>query len=72
MDLTPQEREQIYREEKAMRKSGCHSRTVPLLLMNLLAAAAVALIYTVGSTQRSVKLEDLRKAYPGLDPEEMQ
>ncbi len=70
MELTPGEREQIYQQEKALR-SGSKGNSIEIILV---AAAAVlgfaGFLMLIQKPNRSVKIEDLRKAYDGLSPEE--
>jgi hypothetical protein len=73
MDFTPEQREKIYLEEKARRQGSGGGLNLEILLV---AAAAVIgfagfLLLTSGPG-RQVKIEDLRKAYDGLSPEEEQ
>lgn len=70
MDSTQQEREKIYPDEKS-RRSGSKSNTIEILIV---AAAAVAgfagFLMLIQKPNRKVKIEDLRRAYDGLSPEE--
>ena len=70
MDITPEQRERVYFEEK-MRREGKGSSTLEILLV---ATAAIigftGFLVLASRPERSVKLEDLRKAYAGLAPEE--
>ena len=72
MELTPEQREKIYQEEKA-RKNGHKGISIEIMLI---AAAAVigfaGFLMLIQKPDRDVKLEDLRKAYDGLSPEEEQ
>ncbi|MHB9154291.1 MAG: hypothetical protein ACYC5N_01200 [Endomicrobiales bacterium] len=71
MELTPQDRERIYREEKAKRE-GKEGSSPLLLLLAIGAIAGIAGLLAVSQKagRREVSLEDLRKAYSGLSPEE--
>ncbi|HBU69345.1 MAG TPA: hypothetical protein DEE98_03065 [Elusimicrobia bacterium] len=78
MQLSQQERERIYLEEKAKREHSCcsgrHSgHTGSLLVFNLIALIGVAgLVYFAKTLQKkSPSVEDIRKAYDGLSPEDM-
>lgn len=74
MELTPQERECIYLEEKARREKGGGGNAATLALLGIAAAIGLAGVVLVSrsSRERKVSLEDLRKAYSGLDPEEIE
>jgi hypothetical protein len=73
MELTAAEREQIYREEKAKRES---DSGVSTLLLVLTAGAIIGLAGMLAllskNAEAGVSLEDLRRAYSGLSPEEEQ
>lgn len=73
MELTPQERERIYREEKAAREGEGGGSSGLLLLLALGAVAGlVGFLALSRKKHRDVSLEDLRKAYPGLGPDEQE
>ena len=71
MDITPEQRNIIYLEEKASREK--HSGpSLELLIVTATAVAGFIGFITAirGKTHRTVKIEDLRRAYEGLSPEE--
>jgi hypothetical protein len=73
MDLTEKEREIIYDEERARRECGGSDHSGLLFLLNLGAIAGLAGILLLSRDQnKRITLETLRKAYPGLSPEEEQ
>ncbi len=73
MEITPEQRRQIYFEEKSRIE---HSGGSGIELLMVAAAAIIGftgfLLLVSGKAGRTVKLEDLRKAYEGLSPEEEQ
>jgi hypothetical protein len=73
MDFTPEQRETIYLEEKARRHKSSKGATLEILLV---ATAAIvgfaAFVMLTTRPEKPVKLEDLRKAYEGLSPEDEQ
>jgi hypothetical protein len=71
MELSPLEREKIYLEERSRREARSSS---PLLFLLTLGAAAglAALLLIAREKNGSLSIEDLRKAYEGLSPEEEQ
>ena len=71
MELTPEQREKIYLEEKARRESDGSS--LPLLFLLTVGAVigfAAILAISESDEENKVSLEALRKAYAGLAPEE--
>lgn len=75
MELTQKERERIYFEEKAKRECRGGSRsTGTLIFLSTLAVLGVAAIFFLSNKleERQVSLDDLRKAYPGLAPEDQE
>lgn len=73
MELTPQERERIYFEEKAAREGGEGGSSGLLLLLTLgIVAGAAGFLFLTHGKHGKVSLEDLRKAYPGLGPDEQE
>lgn len=71
MELTPQERERIYREEKATREDEGGGSACLLIALSLGALAGLWIMAkTLKHRNPDVSLEDLRKAYPGLGPDE--
>lgn len=73
MNLTPQEREKIYLEERARHENSSSGSGFTPILAILTVGAALglgALIMASMRNKREVKLEDLRKAYSGLSPED--
>jgi hypothetical protein len=71
MQLTPEERVRIYLEEKAKRETGGGASLwlLALTIGGILGLAALLTIAT-GSHEKEVSIDDLRKAYAGLSPEE--
>ena len=70
MDFTPEQREKIYLEEKARRQNNKNS-TIEILLVATAAIIGFAgFVMLTTRPERPVKLEDLRKAYEGLSPED--
>jgi hypothetical protein len=71
MNLSAEERTRIYFEEKALRENDGVS---PLLMLAVAVGAmlAIAVLATVvaESGSKDVCIDDLRKAYSGLSPEE--
>jgi hypothetical protein len=71
MNLSAEDRERIYLEEKGKREHGGHGSGLLMLGLTIGAVMALAVIMTVAlSDEKDVSIEDLRKAYPGLSPEE--
>jgi H+/Cl- antiporter ClcA len=74
MNLTAKEREQIYQEEKIKREEASKhissSRLVLFLTLGAVAGVAGYLMLHDRVKARRVSLEDLRKAYDGLAPDE--
>jgi hypothetical protein len=70
MELTPQEREKIYLEEKSKRAGSKSSNLGMIIVAASAIAALVGFLIIVEKPARKVKIEDLRKAYDGLSPEE--
>ena len=71
MNISAEEREKIYFEEKAKREESRDNS--PLWMMGLMisAAAALAIIVTIAaSSDEDVTIDDLRKAYSGLSPDD--
>jgi hypothetical protein len=73
MNLSREERESIYEEEKS-RREACESSSSGLLfLLNIGAIAGLAgILLLTRDPDKNISLETLRKAYPGLSPEEEQ
>ena len=70
MELSKEQREKIYHEEIAARKGSSFSAT-PFLFSLLAGAGIVALFYLAKSLDETKPdLEELRKAYSGLPPED--
>lgn len=73
MDLTPQEREEIYLAEKAKRDAG-HGKGNGLLLVGLAGIVAGLAVWLAVKHRTAGRgkhlLEDLRRAYAGLSPDE--
>lgn len=79
MPLTPQEREKIYLEEKARRepvqpKSCGGGYSGALAVAGILAAAGLVgiVLLSRSSSKRRISIDALRKAYAGLDPDEIE
>lgn len=75
MELTPQEREKIYLEEKARRtKPRSNGGAAALALLGLVAALGLAgiIVASRSSRRKKVSIDALRRAYSGLDPEEIE
>lgn len=74
MNISQQERDQIYKEEAERRaqKHDTEGSITPVLVLVTVAAAVGlgALIMASRRGNRKVKLEDLRKAYAGLSPDD--
>jgi len=70
MELTPEEREKIYFEEKHKRTGSKGSNIGMIIVAASAIAALVGFLIIVEKPARKVKIEDLRKAYDGLSPEE--
>ncbi|MCB4792444.1 MAG: hypothetical protein LHV68_11260 [Elusimicrobia bacterium] len=72
MELTPQQKEAIYLEEKSRMcdNGGCSAEL--LFVFNVIAAAALAGIYFVAKTpkKRMISIDAIHKAYSGLSPDE--
>ena len=73
MEITQQQREEIYLEEKSKRKNVNRSPVEMLLVFNILAAAVLAGIYIASKTppKSKITIENIRRAYSGLSPDEM-
>lgn len=75
MEITPKLREQIYLEEKENREEeGCSGSLLTLLLMSLSAALVLFGIYWISKkpSKNRLKIENIRRAYDGLSPDEVQ
>jgi len=72
MEFTPEQREEIYLEEKAKREGPKRSNTGLLVVAVAAAVGFAAMLLLARKSARGVMLEDLRKAYDGLSPEEEQ
>jgi hypothetical protein len=71
--LTQAEREAIYLEEKSKRENYEIDHSGFLFLLNLGAIAGLAaILLATRDPDKNITLETLRKAYPGLSPEEEQ
>ena len=70
MELSPQERERVYLEEKARREESGSSMS--LLLLNLVALAGLVGVFYLTNKlkERGVSVDDLRRAYSGLGPDD--
>ena len=70
MDFTPEQREKIYLEERTRRHSNKNS-TIEILLVATAAIVGFAgFLMLTTRPERAIKIEDLRKAYEGLSPDE--
>jgi hypothetical protein len=73
MDLSKAEREAIYLQEKAKREDPESDFSGLLFLLNLGAIAGLAgILFATRDQDKKITLEALRKAYPGLSPDEEQ
>jgi len=70
MELSPEQREKIYREEKAIREGSKGSGISLVLVAAAAVAGFVGFLLLIQQPGRDVKMEDLRRAYEGLSPEE--
>ena len=73
MEITKEQREEIYLEEKSKRKNVNGNSIEMLLVFNVLAAAILAGVYIASKTpaKSKITIENLRKAYSGLSYDEM-
>lgn len=71
MQISQKEREQIYLEEKEKRESSHSSFPILFFLTigSIIGIIGVAALVSK-SANKKVSLDDLRRAYPGLDPDE--
>lgn len=74
MQLSPEERENIYLEEKKKREGEHSGPSLTLFALTIGAMLGLAGILTIaaGLHEKEISLEDLRKAYPGLSPDDDQ
>ncbi len=73
MALSQEEREKIYLEEKARRESPALSNGTALLLSGLAILGLAGIFYLSNKLEeKQVSIDDLRKAYPGLSPDEQE
>lgn len=71
IQLTPEQREQIFREEFDRRSGHTNTSEGLMAVMALIAAAGLAgLVYLGTLPEKAVSLDALRRAYAGLDIEE--
>lgn len=70
MELTPEQREIIYQEVKAGKKNTKGSNFELLLIAAAAVIGFAGFLMLVERPARKVKIEDLRRAYDGLSPEE--
>jgi lysozyme family protein len=73
MEITQQQREEIYLEERSKRKNVSGHAVEMLLVFNVFAAAVLAGIYIAAKTpaRSKITIENIRRAYSGLSPDEM-
>ncbi|MBN1823250.1 MAG: hypothetical protein JW803_02915 [Endomicrobiales bacterium] len=69
MELSPEKREQIYMEEKARRETQGNS-ALPYIVIGITVGLASLLVANHVFGKKKVSIEDLRKAYDGLSPED--
>lgn len=71
MQISDKEREQIYLEEKEKRESSCSSFPILFFLTigSIIGIMGVAALVSK-SANKKASLEDLRRAYSGLGPDE--
>lgn len=73
MEIPQEQREQIYLEEKSRRqRHGSSGLEIMLVASAAVLCFAGFLALVSGKGGHTVKIEDLRKAYDGLSPEEEQ
>ncbi|OGS19660.1 MAG: hypothetical protein A2219_04970 [Elusimicrobia bacterium RIFOXYA2_FULL_50_26] len=72
-ELTQQEREKIYLEEK-MKREAAGISSGALVLLNMLAIAGLAGIFylSLKLEEKKPSAEDIRKSYDGLSPEDLE
>ena len=70
IELTPEQKRQIYEEEKARLESEGSNVLGMLFLAAVVAGLFLTTLLKLTKSEIQPKIEDLRKAYPGLDAEE--
>jgi hypothetical protein len=70
IELTPEQKRQIYEEEKARLESEGSNVLGLLFLTALVAGLFLTTLLKLTKSEIQPKIEDLRKAYPGIDTEE--
>ena len=70
MEFTAEQREKIYLEEKSRREKPGSSGIEMLLIASAVIIGFAGFLLLIQKPMRGAKLEDLRKAYEGLPPEE--
>ena len=69
-ELTPEQRRQIYEEEQSKKEETENGSFVKLLLLNFVAALTLAGLVSMAKQKNHLKIENIRKAYSGIDTEE--
>jgi hypothetical protein len=69
IELTAEQRMQVYLEEKKKMKSGGKEVMAALFISSVMAGFFLTALLRLSKSELVPKLEDLRKAYPGIDPE---
>jgi hypothetical protein len=74
MELSPAQREQIYLEESSRREQeSAHSPAFALAAVSVIAVCCLAALVVVARKPRTrcPRIQDLRAAYEGLSPDEI-